>query len=99
MKSTFELKNFMTANRDTVIAKYNETAKSEFFSGIDLRSFMVAVMNNMQANSPRSEKRAAELLPNMIQHVIYANTTVQVRRDRDQELRAKYAGTAYMALV
>ncbi len=99
MKTTFDLKNFMTANREVVIAKHNEISKSEFFSGIDLRSFMVAVYNNMQANNPRSEKKAAELLISLTQRVAYQNTTVQVLRDRDQEARAKYAGTAYMALV
>lgn len=99
MKNTFELKSYMTANRESVINKYNEISTSEFFSGIDLRSFMVAVYNNMQANNPRSEKKAAELLISMTNHVANQNTTVQVRRDRDQEARAKYQGTAYMAII
>lgn len=68
---TFELKNWMSENRETVINVYNETAKNEFFTGIYLKDFMVKVYEMMVINNPKSEKRAASLLPTILGNVAY----------------------------
>jgi hypothetical protein len=68
---TFELKNWMTENRELVINVYNETSKNEFFIGISLKDFMLKVYNMMNINNPKSEKRAASLLPTILGYVAY----------------------------
>lgn len=71
MKATFELKTWLSENRETVISVYNETAKNEFFTGISLKDFMVRVYTMMANNNPKSEKRAASLLPTILGNVAY----------------------------
>jgi len=99
MKTHFELKSWMTENRETVINNYNELTKEKFFNGITLRDFMVAVMQAMVMNNPKSDKRAAGLLPYIMSSVYASNCEVMVVNDLDAKLEAKYKGTAYMALV
>lgn len=99
MKTQFELKNWMTENRETVISKYEELTKEEFFNGISMRDFMVKVMNTMVMNNVRSAKRAANMLPSIMENIYYSNCEIQVVNDLDAKMKSKYEGTAYMALV
>lgn len=71
MKNTFNLQNFLSENRNTVIEKYNAISYNEFFTGITLKEFMLKVYNDLLNNNPRSEKRAASLLPTILGNVAY----------------------------
>ena len=99
MKSKFELKSWMTENREVVIADYNKMTAHQFFSGISLKEFMLKVYELMELNNVKSEKRAASMLPNLSDNVVMNNTKIEVLRNRDAEMANKYKGTAYMALV
>ena len=95
----FELKNWMSENREVVIENYNKLTTEQFFNGISLKDFMVQVLNLMVVNNIKSEKRAASMLPFLMGNVYVNNSKVEVVNDRDAKLAAKYKGTAYMALV
>ena len=78
MKAAYNLQEFMTANREVVIAKHAALEAEQFFSGIGLRDFMAATMRGMQMNAPRSEKQAASLLPNVMGMVYIDNIKIGV---------------------
>ena len=99
MKAAFNLKNFLADNREVVIAKFEELTKRENYNGISLKEFMLAVMRNMELNNPKSIKRAEGLINGALNHAFYNNSDVPVLIDRDANLKAKYEGTSYMALV
>lgn len=99
MKATFELKNYMTTNRDIVINAYNEMTTERFFNGISLASFMTQVFNGMLENNPRSEKKADSLLKSVTYSVVDRNVRIGGNDVVQDRLKAKYAGTAMMALV
>jgi hypothetical protein len=99
MKATFELKTYMTANRDFVINTYNDMTKERFFNGISLASFMTQVYNIMLENNPRSEKRADSLLKTITYSVVDKNVRIGGNDVVQGRLKAKYAGTQMMALV
>jgi DNA-directed RNA polymerase subunit E'/Rpb7 len=99
MKAKFELKSWLTENREVVIANYNKITAHQFFSGISLKDFMLKVYQLMEINNVKSEKRAASMLWSLTDRVVADNTKIEVVRDRDAEMANKYKGTAYMALV
>ncbi len=101
MRTKFELKSWMTENREIVISKYEELAKEEHFNGISMRDFMVKVLNTMIMNNVRSAKRAASMLPQIMDNIYYANCEIQVINDLDAKMKAKYMAKdkAYAALV
>jgi hypothetical protein len=99
MKPKFELKSWMTENREAVIADYNKMATHQFFSGISLKDFMLKIYQLMENNNVKSEKRATSMLPTLTDNVVMSNTKIEVLRNRDTEMANKYKGTAYMALV
>lgn len=99
MKNTFTLQNYLSANREVVIAEYNKLAAHQFFNGISLRDYMLKVMSYMQENNPRSDKRAESLLKSMCYRVTVANSSIGGVDYRTEALKAKYEGTAYMSLV
>jgi hypothetical protein len=76
MKNTFDLKTWLTGNKETVIAKYNECAAHDYFSGITLRDFMFRILDDMQLNNPKSEKKAASTFTEILSNVYYSNTNV-----------------------
>jgi len=71
MKAKFETAAFLSQNRDSIIAKYNELTKENFFQGQSLKDFMTAILNAMLNNNVKSEKRAASLLPFVIGQVYF----------------------------
>jgi len=74
MKNAFNLQNFLSENRNTVIEQYNDISTNYFFTGITLKDFMLKVYNDLANNNPRSEKRAASLLPTILGAVAFNNS-------------------------
>jgi hypothetical protein len=99
MKAAFTTQNFLSENRALVIEGYNKAASSEFFNQISLKDFMVQVLNTMNNNNPKSEKRAASLLPHIVSMAIVSNTKIDATDKVTDSLRNKYNGTSYMAMV
>lgn len=99
MKATFELKTWLSENRETIISKYNALTNEEFFNGISLKDFMVQVMNAMQMNNVKSANRAASMLPFLMGNVYFNNSKVTGNDKVTDALRNKYNGTSGMALV
>ena len=99
MKAKFELKTWLSENREVVIEKYNKLTGEEFFNGISLRDFMIQVMKLMTINNPKSEKRAASLLHYIIGDAYVNNSKLKVVNNLDDKMRQKYEGTAYMAMI
>ena len=99
MKAIFNLKDFLTANKETVLINYEKLTKQEFYNGITLKDFMLQVLNVMQNNNPKSEKRASSLLPMLISMTLVSNSRMECVNNLDDKMRAKYNGTAYMAMV
>jgi hypothetical protein len=62
----FELNTFLSDNREQVIAMYNELTNEQFFTGVSLKGFMMDVQRRMKFQNPKSEKRAASLLPGVL---------------------------------
>ena len=78
MKAQFNLQEWMSQNRETVIAQYNALKEEKFFSGISMKDFGLSVMKGMANNNPKSANRAAALLPNVMGFVYSNNTTCGV---------------------
>ncbi len=57
---------------------------------------VLTIMNN---NNPKSEKRAASLLADVVSLVMVKNTKIDAQDKITERLANKYNGTAYMALV
>jgi len=99
MKATFDLRTWMTENREMIISKYNKLTAEKFFNGISLKDFMTLVLNAMVRNNIKSEKRAETMLP-YIMGSIYVNNSKVVAEDKiTNKLTEKYNGTAYTALI
>lgn len=98
-QAQFDLKNYLSKNRDFVIEKYSELEKEPFFSGISLRDFMLRIMNRMSENNISTEKRANLMFNRLVYDVYNDNVRIGVINNRDAALSEKYKGTAYMALV
>jgi len=96
---TFELKTWMSENREVVIENYNKLTTENFYNGISLKNFMLQVLNLMIINNVKSEKRAISMLPYLMGNVYVNNSKVELVNNRDAKLSEKYKGTAYMALV
>ena len=97
--TTFELKNWMSENRETVISKYNKLTNEANYNGIALRGFMIQVMAIMQMNNIKSEKKAFSMLPIALGEVYNNNSRIVANDNVTESLKAKYDGTAAMALV
>ena len=74
MKKQFTLQEWMTENRELVIASYNALKEEKFFSGITMKEFGLSVFRAMSNNNPKSANRAATLLPNVM-GMVYSNNT------------------------
>lgn len=99
MKTQFELKAWLSENRETVISKYNDLTKEEFFNGITLNNFMIQVLNSMVRNNIKSANRASSMLPFLMGDIYFNNSKIVADDAKTAELKEKYNGTAYMALV
>ena len=99
MKTAFEIKTWLSENREVVIEKYSKLTTERFFNGITLKTFMTEVLDGMVSNNIKNEKIAKIKLPFVIGNVYVDNSKIEVVNNRDAKLAAKYKGTAYMALV
>ena len=99
MKAKFDIKTWLTENRERVINEYNRISNDEFFNGMTLKTYMTEIYNLMVINKVASEKRAESCMITFLQWTNIKATKMQVINDKDQALRNKYAGTAYMAMV
>lgn len=99
MKNQFDLKSYMTAKREIVINAHVKASQSQFFNGVTLRDFMIDVYNQMALNSPKSEKRADSIIDFVVSNVVVKHTKVHANDSVTDALKAKYNGTAFMALV
>lgn len=95
----FEVKTWLSENREVVIAKYNKLTAERFFNGISLKDFMVAIMIEMSNSNPKDEKKATISLTSIMASVYVRNSSLQVVNDLDKKAANKYKGTAYMAMV
>jgi hypothetical protein len=71
MKNAFNLKNFLSENRNTILYSYESIKSNQFFTGITLKEFMLKILSRMNDNNPKSEKRASSLLPTIIGEVAF----------------------------
>lgn len=99
MKATFELRTWLSENRETVISKFNALTEERFYNGIDMKSFMIEVLKGMEMNNPKSEKRAASLLPFIMGNIYMNNSKVSGKDAKTESLKAAHEGTAFMAMV
>lgn len=95
----FELKTWMSANRELVIAKFNLLQNEKHYTGATLKMFMMDIFNAMIRNNPKSEKRAKDLLPFVMGNSYVKFSTIKGEDKITDALRAKYQGTCAMALV
>lgn len=99
MKATFEIKAWLSENRETVISKHTKLTGENFYNGINLKDFMLQVMGVMIRNNVKSEKTASKILSIAIGEVYVNNSKVVANDIKTEALKIKYAGTAYMAMV
>jgi hypothetical protein len=99
MKAKFELKTWLSENRETVIAKYNELTKEANFSGITLKEFMTNIMTMMVNNRVGSAKTAENKLAFFMGEVYMNNCNVYAQDRITDRLRNQYSGTSFMAMV
>lgn len=99
MKAKFEITNWLSENREIVISKYEALKAEQFFNGISLKDFMIQILSAMQINNVKSDKRAASMLPFLMGNVYFNNSKVTGNDKVTDALKAKYNGTAYMAMV
>ena len=74
MKTTFELRTWLTENRETIISKFNSLTTEQFYNGITLKEFMVEIMSAMSRNNVKSANRAASLLPTLMGQIYFENS-------------------------
>lgn len=76
MKKGFELKEWMSDNREQVIEQFEKLSKEKFYNGVTIKQFMIEVLKGMERNNPKSEKRASFFLPMVMGNVHMNNTQV-----------------------
>ena len=96
---TFNLTEELTKRRESVIAEYNSLTAEKFFDGCSLRTFMVEVMQMCQINRIGSAKTLDAKLPFFMGKVYVKHSKVQAEDKQTAALKAKYQGTAFMAMV
>lgn len=95
MKKVFDLKVWMSENRNFVIEKFEGLQNEVHYNGITLKDFMVQVWNEMNRQRLTNEKQASQKLPFMVSNVVFENSTVT----GNDYMIEKYRGTQYAALV
>ena len=95
MKTQFELKSFLTENRETVIEMHSRLTEERFFSGISLKDFMTKVYGLMLLNEIVTEKRANAHFVSLAQSVYNDNVKIEVIFDRDSYIAKKYTNTVF----
>lgn len=96
---TFNLTSELSERREIVIAKYNNLTENKFFDGCTLRNFMLEVMRMCQMNHIGSTKTLDSKLPFILGQIATNHSRIQGDDRLTNELKAKYQGTAFMAMV
>ncbi len=99
MTAKFDLRNFLTSNREIVLNSYKTASEHKFFNQISLANYMTQIFNYMVENNPKSDKRAMSVLISAIDRVSNKNTSISGSDFRTEALKAKHIGTAFMSLV
>ena len=76
--TTFNLKNWLTENRNQISDFYNQLSQEQFFSNVSKRHFGIEVYNMMSINNPRSEKKAKDVLKNVLYQLEGKHTEIGV---------------------
>ena len=90
----FELIAALSERREEVIAKHATTT-----DGITLKAFMMEVVNIFKMNRIASQKTFDNNFAFLLGQVTSDHSMRFAASERDNAVREKYAGTAYMALV
>jgi len=72
----FELRTWMTENKEDITSKWEALKEEQFYNGIQLNPFLWEVWNSMKRQNPRSSKRAASLLPYIVGQVYVNNSRI-----------------------
>lgn len=99
MKAQFELSTWLSENKSTIVEKYNKLTSEKFFNGVSIETFTLQVVEGMERNNPKSANRAASLFSFVLGDAYMDNSKVYGIDKMTERLRAKYNGTAYMALI
>ena len=95
----FNLTEELTKRRESVIAKYNSLTAEKFYDGCSLRTVMVEVLQMCQMNRIASAKTLDAKLPFFMSNVYVQHSRIQAEDKLTAALKAKYQGTAFMAMV
>lgn len=96
---TFNLTEELSQRREIVINKYNSLTENNFFDGCTLRSFMLEVMQMCKNNRISSVKTLEAKLPLFCGFVASNHSRILGGDKVTADLKAKYQGTAFMAMV
>ena len=99
MKAKFELRTWLSSKRDYVIAEHTRLTQHPLYSGITLKEFMLEHLGDLEYNNVKSESRAEKMMPMFVGKIFLDNSKVHGEDKVTKALEAKYAGTAYMAMV
>lgn len=95
----FDLIEGLKANREVVIEKYNKLAQDENFDGITLKAFMNEVVRICQMNRISSEKMLVNKLPLFLGNIYVQHSRIIAYDAVTEDLKRKYQGTSFMAMV
>tara|TARA_R110000868_G_scaffold119513_4_gene317254 strand:+ start:929 stop:1231 length:303 start_codon:yes stop_codon:yes gene_type:complete len=95
----FELKAWLTENKETVIASYTKLTAEKFFNGITLKDFMVAVMQGMANNSPKSANKASSVLLFVMGDIYFNNSNVDSFDAVTARLKSQAPNQQWSALI
>ena len=89
----FNLNQFLSENREVVIASFNRLQNEYLYNGCTLKSYMIQVMRIMELNC-KTEKTAIKKFEMLLSAVYYDNYSKSI-----DYLERKYKGTQFEVLV
>lgn len=95
----FELKTWMSENRDRVSEYFEMLKEEEFYNNCSLRSFGMEVYTFMANNNIKSANSAEKTLQHALSSAYLNNSKLEAEDKKTEALKKKYKGTSYMALV
>lgn len=99
MKAKFNIKEGLTAQRETVINKYNMLTGEEFFDGCTLKQFMLEVMNMCVINRIASETTLKRMLPIFLGDIYFSHSKVSARDAKTETMKKNMPNQQWAALV
>jgi hypothetical protein len=95
----FELKAWLTENKETVIAKYNQLSTEKFFDGVTVRDFMIEVMQGMTNNNCKSANKASSVLPFVMGDIYFNHSTVEAFDTMTARLKSQAPNQQWAAII